>query len=184
MAHLKGAETWGEEAGKGFSFVLPQLLHPSAVSSWILEWQLPGKGSVPRPELMLSSFSCRSELGMLPLFSDTFRVTHLLHQHGQWCLVKHSWLFIYSTQILRFQYCSLLSAQSNSPRKDQWKHLSPTDSRVSHQGGQQVNGLIHCLILWALITTDSLSSSLALFSKLLCLILRQEKIVYLQNSFH
>lgn len=39
----------GEEEGKGFSFVLPPLLHPSALSSWRFGLAVPGRS--PKPGL-------------------------------------------------------------------------------------------------------------------------------------
>lgn len=41
----------GEEEGKGFSFVLPPLLHPSALSSWRFGLAVPGRSPKPGPEL-------------------------------------------------------------------------------------------------------------------------------------
>lgn len=45
--HLKVAKKWGKEEGEGFSFVLPQLVHHSAVSSWIFGEIFAEKWSVP-----------------------------------------------------------------------------------------------------------------------------------------
>lgn len=46
--HLKVAKKWGKEEREGSSFVLPQLLHHSAVSSWISGLTAAEKCSVPR----------------------------------------------------------------------------------------------------------------------------------------
>lgn len=146
--HLKVAKKWGKEEREGSSFVLPQLLHHSAVSSWISGLTAAEKCSVPRSVSWCSGpgqqlFLQIRAKGMLQVSSVTFSVTHLLPQHWQFCLLKRGCLFICSTQILCFQYCSLPSAQSNPPTKNQWNHLSPT---VCHTSG--VSSSVASFTVW------------------------------------
>lgn len=176
--HLKVAKKWGKEEREGSSFVLPQLLHHSAVSSWISGLTAAEKCSVPRsvswcsgPGQQLFLQIRARECSRCPVSPA---VSHTCCPNTDSSVYWNVDVYLQYTNImLSVLFTAFCSEQSS--HKESMK--PPEPHSVSHQWCQQFSGLIHCLILWVLITTGSLPSSLVLLPKFFCLILRQEKIV-------